>query len=128
MAWRVYSAGDTNIVANDGLTIDDSKYSTSKNPSTGLYYRLHILNVEVSELKKYRCSGLDNGVNQIFFLKLDLLGRCNCILVIFKVRHILYFSWSYLNYEYNGATRKVCSISRFPCCKMNCELLLLIVN
>ena len=118
LVWRVYSGGDTNIVANDGLTIDDPEYSTFKNPSTGRYYRLHMLNVEVSNLKKNRCSGLVNGVNRIFFLKLDLLGMCNYILVIFKVRHILYFRWSFVNYEYNGVTRKVCRISRFRCRSM----------
>ena len=42
-------------VAIDGDAIDDSKYLVSKNTLTGLYYRLHILNVGVSDLMKYRC-------------------------------------------------------------------------
>ena len=37
MAWRVYNGDNTSLVAIDGLTIDDSKYSVPKNPSTGLY-------------------------------------------------------------------------------------------
>ena len=81
--WRVYNDGGWAIIADRGDTIDDSKYSTSKNPSTGLYYRLHILNVRVSDLKKYRCSGLSNGEIQSFYLQLILIGRCNDILAIF---------------------------------------------
>jgi hypothetical protein len=46
------------IIAYNSVTIDNSKYSTSKNPSTGLYYILHILNVEVSDLKKHKCNGI----------------------------------------------------------------------
>ena len=84
LSWRVYSGDDANLVANDGLTVDGSKYSVSKNPSTGLYYRLHILNVGVSDVEKYRCSGLDNGVSRAFYLKLDILGRCTDMLVIFN--------------------------------------------
>ena len=76
------------IIASADVTIDDDKYSTSKNPSTGLYYRLHILNAGVSDVKKDRCQGLVNGVSRAFYLKLDLLGRCNYILIIFKVRNI----------------------------------------
>ena len=52
MAWRVYNGVNANLVAIDGLTIDDSKYSVPKNPSTGLYSRLHILNAGVSDIKK----------------------------------------------------------------------------
>ena len=74
-----------NIIASAADTIDSSKYSTSTYLSTGLYYRLHILNVEVSDVKKYRCDGIINGVRQIFYLQLDLIGRCNYILVIFNV-------------------------------------------
>ena len=87
------------IIASADVTIDDDKYSTSKNPSTGLYYRLHILNAGVSDVKKYRCQGLVNGVSRAFYLKLDLLGRCNYILVIFKVRSIFDNSWQFSNYE-----------------------------
>jgi hypothetical protein len=38
----VYNGGLWDIVANSGDVIDSSKYSVSKNPLTGLYYRLHI--------------------------------------------------------------------------------------
>ena len=73
-----------NIIAS-GFDINaKSKYKVSTNPSTGLYYRLHILNVGMSDVKKYRCNALVNGVNQEFFLKLDLLGRCY-IMVIYNV-------------------------------------------
>ena len=72
-----------NAIASANDIIDKSKYNVSTNPA-GLYYRLHILNVRVSDVKKYRCSGLVNGVDQEFFLKLDLLGRCY-IMVIFNV-------------------------------------------
>jgi hypothetical protein len=47
--------------------------------------QIDILNVEVSDVKKYRCDGIINGVRQIFYLQLDLIGRCNYILVIFNV-------------------------------------------
>jgi hypothetical protein len=66
-----------NIIAESGTTIDNSKYSVSKNPATGLYYRLHIKNVAVSDLKKYKCEAILNGVSRTFYLKLDALGRCN---------------------------------------------------
>ena len=72
-------------VAIDGDAIDDSKYLVSKNTLTGLYYRLHILNVGVSDLMKYRCQGLANGVNQYFYTLLDFLGRCSYTLIICKV-------------------------------------------
>ena len=72
-------------VAIDGDSINDSKYSVSKNPSTGLYYRLHIKNVGVSDLNKYRCQGLVNGVNQYFYIKLDFLGGCGYTLIICQV-------------------------------------------
>ena len=72
----MYNGGRWDIIASGVDTIDNSKYSTSKNPSTGLYYILHILNVEVSDLKKHKCNGIINGVIQSFYLQLDLLGRC----------------------------------------------------
>ena len=87
----VYNVGSMHIIANDDVTINDDKYSTSNNPSTGLYYRLHILTVGVSDLKQYRCEGLANGVSGIFYLTLDLLGRCNYMLVIFKVENKVLF-------------------------------------
>jgi hypothetical protein len=82
----VYDGGSVTTVAIDGDVIDDSKYSVSKNPSTGLYYRLRILNVEVSDIQKYKCQGLVNGVNQYFYIQLDLLGGCSYILIICQVR------------------------------------------
>ena len=88
--WRVYN-DDNNVesVAAAGDVIDSSKYSVSKNPSTGLYYRLHILNVKVSDLKMYRC----HGVNQDFYIQLDLLGRCNTMVIFNVVNHRLYACW-----------------------------------
>jgi hypothetical protein len=65
----VYNGGSVDIIASGVDTIDNSKYSTSKNPSTGLYYILHILNVEVSDLKKNRCNGIINGVIQSFLIQ-----------------------------------------------------------
>ena len=85
MDWYVYNGGSWNVIADGGDTINVSKYSVSKNPSTGLYYRLHILNVGVSDLKKHRCQGLVNGVNQYFYTLLDILGRCSYTLIICKV-------------------------------------------
>jgi len=70
-----------NVIANANDINDESKYSVSTNPSTGLYYRLHILNVGVSDLKKYRCQGLVNGVNQNFYIQLDFLGGCSYTLI-----------------------------------------------
>jgi hypothetical protein len=72
----VYNGGSWIIIADAGETINGAKYSTSKNPAIGLYYRLHILNVGESDLKKYRCEGFVNAVIQQFYLELDLLGRC----------------------------------------------------
>jgi hypothetical protein len=55
LLWQVYNDdGSTDPVAGGDTTIDSSKYSVSKNPLTGLYYRLHILNVGISDLKKYK--------------------------------------------------------------------------
>ena len=82
----MYDGGSVTTVAIDGDVIDDSKYSVSKNPSTGLYYRLRILNVEVSDIQKYKCQGLVNGVNQYFYIQLDVLGGCSYILIICQVR------------------------------------------
>ena len=70
------------IIASGVDTIDNSKYSTSKNPSTGLYYRLHILNVGVSDIKKHRCVAAVNGVIQHFYLQLILVGMCNSNAII----------------------------------------------
>jgi hypothetical protein len=74
LVWCVYNCGGWNIIAAGGDTTENFKYSVSKNPSTGLYYRLHILNVGVSDLKKYRCERNVNGMIQIFYIELDLLG------------------------------------------------------
>ena len=75
------------IIAFRADVTDSSKYTVSKNPSAGLYYRLHILNVGVSDVKKYRCEGNVNGDIKTFFLQLILIGRCYYILVIFKVEN-----------------------------------------
>ena len=74
LVWCAYNGGGWNIIAAGGDTTENFKYSVSKNPSTGLYYRLHILNVGVSDLKKYRCERNVNGMIQIFYIELDLLG------------------------------------------------------
>jgi hypothetical protein len=49
-----------NIIASGNDINAKSKYKVSTNPPTGLYYRLHILDVEMSDIKKYRCSRLVN--------------------------------------------------------------------
>ena len=99
LSWRVYSGDDANLVAIDG-----SKYSVSNNPSTGLNYRLHILNVGISDVKKYRCETAINGVLHYFYTKLDFLSRYIYTMVIFIVRSIFYFSWRFGNYECDVAT------------------------
>jgi hypothetical protein len=66
MLWQVYNGGSLDIVANEAITIDDSKYSVSKNSSSGKYYRLNIKNVEASDAKKYKCS----GINKAFYLQI----------------------------------------------------------
>jgi len=73
----VYNGSSVDIIASGADAIDNSKYLASKNPLTGLYYRLHILNVGVLDIKKYRCQGLVNGGIQRFYLQLILMGRCN---------------------------------------------------
>ena len=85
LSWHVYNGGSRDIIASGSDVLDGSKYSTFKNPS-GLYYRLHILNVGESDVKKYRCSGTANGEIKTFFLQLILIGRCYYILVIFKCK------------------------------------------
>jgi hypothetical protein len=84
----VHNGGECDIIAAGGDTIDDSKYSTSKNPSTRLYYRLDILNVGVSDIKKHKCSGPLNGVIQVFYVQLILICMCFYILVISKMEDI----------------------------------------
>ena len=79
----MYDGGEWVRVASGAIIINEVKYSVSKNPSSGQYNRLHILNVRGSDAKKYRCSGVVNGQNKEFFLQLDLLGRYNYIFVIF---------------------------------------------
>jgi hypothetical protein len=88
----VYNGGSWDIIASGGAVTDYSKYSVSKNPSTEQYYRLHILNVGVSDIKKYRCEALVNEMIQDFYLQLILSGRCYHKLAIFKERNILYYS------------------------------------
>ena len=52
-------------VATRADTVDGSKYSVSNNPSTRLYYILHILNAGVSVwCEKYRCERSVNGMIQ----------------------------------------------------------------
>ena len=72
-------------VTSGSAVIDSSKYSVSKNPSTGLYYRLHILNVGMSDIKKHRCENTDNGAILSLYLQLILFGRCNYTSVVSKV-------------------------------------------
>jgi hypothetical protein len=57
----VYNGGSWDTIACDDVNINDTKYSVSKNPSTGLYYRLHLLNVGVSDVNMYICEGNVNG-------------------------------------------------------------------
>ena len=78
----MYNGGSVITVASGAVTVDGSKYSVSMNPSTGQYYRLHILNVGVSDIKKHRCKA---NIFQDFYIKLDVLGRYNYSLVILKV-------------------------------------------
>ena len=85
LTWYVHNGDTWNVIADRGDTVNESKYSTSRNPPTGLYYRLHILNVGVSDLKKYKCQGPVNERIQSFYLQLILIGRCKYILVIFKL-------------------------------------------
>jgi hypothetical protein len=59
---------NVNVIASANDINDKAKYSVAKNP-TGLYYRLHILNVGVSDVKKYRCNAVFNKVTKNFYLK-----------------------------------------------------------
>ena len=80
----MYKCGKWHIIASGGDVTDSSKYSVSTNPS-GQYYILQILNVGVSDVKKYKCEAVINGDVQSFYLQLNLIGRCNYTLGIFKV-------------------------------------------
>ena len=73
----MYNGVEWDIVASRASLINDSKYNVSKNPSTGLYYRLHILKVGVSDAKKYKCEEIVVNSKQEFYLQLILIGRCN---------------------------------------------------
>ena len=77
-------------VAYGGDVRDSSKYSVSTNPSTGLYYRLHILNVGVSDVRKYRCQG---GIAISYYLQLILIGMCNDIVVISNIGDFFISCW-----------------------------------
>ena len=57
----MYNGGSVGVVANNQAMIGDYRYSTSRNPSTGLYYILHIKNVGVSDVMKHRCDEVING-------------------------------------------------------------------
>jgi len=97
MRWNVYNGVNVDIIAAGGDTTDKSKYDVSKNPITGLYYRLHILNVGVSDVKKYRCDGPVSGLIHYFYLQLIFIGKCNYILVIFKEEGIYKSKILFLN-------------------------------
>ena len=73
LSWRVYNGGQWKSIASGNDINDKSKYKVSTNPTTGLYYRLHILNVGMSDVKQYRCQATINGEKREFYLKLDLL-------------------------------------------------------
>ena len=92
LSWGVYNGGSWNTIAVAFDITDKTKYNVSTN-SAGLYYRLHILNVGVSDVKKYACEAVSDGVIQTFFLKLDLLGRCNPMVLFNVVKHRLYDCW-----------------------------------
>ena len=84
----MYNGDSVSTLAIGADVTDNSKYLTSKNPLTGQYYRLHILNVGVSDVKKYRCQAYINGMIPRFYLQLILLGRCNNTSVVSKVSNI----------------------------------------
>lgn len=65
---------------------DATKYSVSKNKS-GLYYRLYLLNVGVSDVK-IRCQTVVNGLIHNFYSTLDLVGMCNPALTIVRWEEI----------------------------------------
>ena len=105
MDWYVFNGDSVNIIASGSDVIDISKYSVSMNPSTGQYYGLHILNVGVSDVKKYRCETAINGVLHYFYTKLEFLSRYIYTSVIFNImRNIFYFSLQFGNYECDVAT------------------------
>ena len=91
--WRVHNGAMWKLIADRGDITNKTKYSVSKN-SSGLYYRLHIKNVVVSDVKKYRCEGPVNGKIKQFYLQLIYIGRCNYLLVIFNVvKQRFYCCW-----------------------------------
>ena len=76
----MYNGEQVKAVAAGSSVTDGTKHSVSTNPATGLYYKLHVKNVDMSDLKTYRCQA---GVDLLFYLMLVLLGMCNYLLVIF---------------------------------------------
>jgi hypothetical protein len=101
----VYNGGSVGVVANNQTMIDDSKYSTSKNPSTGLYYRLQIKKVGVSDVMKHRCDEVVNGVIPITqantVIHLNTMSLKDGVLQT-ACRFPIYFVQLKHNYVYNN--------------------------
>ena len=75
LTWKLFTGDEWVTVALAGDIKEGYKYSIDVNPATGLYYQLHIPDVGVSDVKKYKCQGPVNGIISSFYLTLDLLGR-----------------------------------------------------
>ncbi|CAC5359024.1 unnamed protein product [Mytilus coruscus] len=72
LIWSKYMIGEWSIIANQDVTINDTKYKTSINPNTGLYYKLHVLNTQSADEGIYRCRG---GITDEYFLQLTFYGK-----------------------------------------------------
>ncbi|XP_071175231.1 neural cell adhesion molecule 1-like [Mytilus edulis] len=69
LIWSKNGIEGWSVIANQYVTINDTKYKTSANPNTGLYYRLHVVNTQPVDEGIYRCRG---GITDEYFLQLTL--------------------------------------------------------
>ncbi|VDI07095.1 Hypothetical predicted protein [Mytilus galloprovincialis] len=69
LIWYKNGIEGWSVIANQYVTINDTKYKTSANPNTGLYYRLHVVNTQPVDEGIYRCI---EGITDEYFLQLTL--------------------------------------------------------
>lgn len=62
---------ENSIIASESAVIDRTKYNTSVT-STGLYYRLHVLNAQPADEGIYICRG---GLNETYYIHLFVYGK-----------------------------------------------------
>lgn len=72
LVWSVKVNNSWRTIADSNDVVNNTKYTVSANPSTGLYYRLHVLNTQPSDEGIYRCEG---SIVKSYFIQLNLYRR-----------------------------------------------------